>query len=140
MSADAIITIGSDAGCGLVIEDPSVAALHAQVRMDPQRFIWLRDENSRHGTHLYRNGNWVPIRLIAVSQGDLLRFGTTEVGCDRLLALFASDQQARLAPVPRGSVQDRRTGRYRLEDSSEVPTLAGIKRKTLNDPDAGQGS
>ena len=140
MSADAIISIGSDAQCGLVIEDPSVASLHAQIRMDPQRFVWLRDENSRHGTHLYRNGHWIQIRLITVSQGDLLRFGETEVSSDRLLALFGSDLRARLAPVPRGSVQDRRTGRYRLEDSSEVPTLAGVKRKTLSEPGEGQDS
>ena len=129
VSADAIITIGSNATCDLVLgDDPTVAGLHAQARLDTGRFLWIRDENSRHGTHLHRNDNWVQVRLVAVCEDDVLRFGNTEVSTQQLVDLFGPVADPRLAPAPRGNILDRRTGRYTLENKDDEPTLSNLKR------------
>lgn len=134
MNTDRIVTIGSNATCDLRLEDSSVSGLHAQARLDPGRFLWVRDERSARGMHLKRNDGWVQARLVAVCEGDLLRFGAIEVAPDRLLDLFGENAGARLAPAPLPSLYDTHAGRYVLRNSEEEPTLSRPKRN----PDTGE--
>jgi pSer/pThr/pTyr-binding forkhead associated (FHA) protein len=122
------VTIGSKPGCDLRLEDPSVSGLHAQARLDPGRYLWVRDENSARGLHLKRNGGWVRARLVAVCVGDVLRFGDVEVDVDRITSLFPEDKDVRLAPAPAPSVYDASTGRYKLSNPDDEPTLSNPKR------------
>ncbi len=128
VSADSIITIGKNATCDLCLDDPSVSGLHAQARLDPGRFLWIRDERSARGLHLKRNDNWVRVRLIAACVGDVLRFGNVEVELDRITSLFDTEDGVRLASAPEGSLFDPRTGRYTLRNREDEPTLSNPKR------------
>ncbi len=140
MNPDAILTIGSNATCDLQLEHESVSGLHAQARLDPGRFMWVRDENSVRGVHLGRNDGWVRVRLICLCVGDRLRFGDVEVELEDLTSLFGPDVDVRLAPAPEGSLYDARIGRYTLRDPDKKPTLSTPKRNVetgeLEDGDA----
>ena len=144
MNPDAILTIGSNATCDLQLEHESVSGLHAQARLDPGRFMWVRDENSARGVHLGRNDGWVRTRLICLCVGDRLRFGEVEVELEALTSLFGPDVDVRLAPTPEGSLYDARIGRYTLRDPDKKPTLSTPRRNVEtgeledggeNDPD-----
>jgi pSer/pThr/pTyr-binding forkhead associated (FHA) protein len=128
VNPDAILTIGSNATCDLQLDDPSVSGLHAQARLDPGRFLWVRDENSARGVHLGRNDGWVRARLVCLCVGDRLRFGEVEVELEALTSLFGPDVDVRLAPAPEGSLYDPRVGRYTLRDPDKEPTLSTPKR------------
>lgn len=128
MNADSVITIGSNATCDLQLDDASVSGLHAQARLDPSHFLWVRDENSARGVHLKRNDHWVRARLVAVCVGDVLRFGDVEVALDQITRLFGDNVDVRLAPLPEPSLYDSRTGRYTLRDRDSEPTLNTPKR------------
>ncbi len=133
MNEDSIVTIGSNDNCDLKLEGPTVSGLHAQARLDPGHFLWIRDENSGRGMFLKRNDNWVRARLVAACAGDLLRFGDVEVTLDQVTSLFGADSDVRLAPTPEPSLYDARTGRYTLRDRDSEPTLNTPKRN----PDTG---
>ncbi len=128
MNPDAILTIGKNATCDLQLDHESVAGLHAQARLDPGHFMWVRDENSARGMHLGRNDGWVRVRLICLCVGDRIRFGDVEVELDTLTSLYGSEVDVRLAPAPEGSVFDARIGRYTLRDPEKKPTLETPKR------------
>lgn len=63
-----VINIGSDPSNQLVITDPSVSPLHAQIRFSTGRFV-VFDLDSRHGT--YVNGHVVSSH--ALKPGDVIR-------------------------------------------------------------------
>ena len=130
MNPDAILTIGSNATCDLQLDHESVSGLHAQARLDPGRFMWVRDENSARGVHLGRNDGWVQVRLICLCVGDRLRFGEVEVELEALTSLFGDDVDVRLAPAPEGTLYDARIGRYTLRDPDKKPTLSTPRRNT----------
>ena len=65
------ITIGRSHAADLVLDDPSVSALHAEIRLDaPQPE--LRDLGSRNGTWV--NGRWAA--HVALHGGDRIRLGS----------------------------------------------------------------
>jgi len=140
VNADIIVTIGSNATCDLQLDGESVSGLHAQARLDPGRFLWVRDESSAKGMHLKRHGNWVRARLVAVCAGDQLRFGDVEVSIDQITALFGAHADVRLAPTPAPSLFDARTGRYTLRNRDDEPTLSNPRRNpgtgTVEDGDS----
>ena len=123
MTADSIVIIGKNATCDLQLDHPTVSGLHAQARLDGGRFLWVRDEVSARGLFLKRHGNWVRARLIAPCTGDMLRFGDVEVTLDQITALFPDNSGVRLAPSPKPSLYDERTGRYTLKSKDDEPTL-----------------
>jgi pSer/pThr/pTyr-binding forkhead associated (FHA) protein len=128
VNPDAILTIGRNATCDLQLDHESVSGLHAQARLDPGHFLWVRDENSARGVHLGRNDGWVQARLICLCVGDRLRFGDVEVDLDNLTSLFGPDVDVRLAPAPEGTLFDARIGRYTLRDPDKKPTLSTPRR------------
>lgn len=130
MNPDAILTIGKNATCDLQLDHPSVSGLHAQARLDPGLFMWVRDENSAGGMHLYRNENWVQARLVSLCVGDRLRFGDVEIKIEQLTSLFGPEVDVRLAPAPEPSFFDSRLGRYTLRDMDQKPTLLNPRRNT----------
>ncbi len=64
-------TIGRDAGCDMVLPDPTVSRWHAGLRREPSGWM-LDDLGSTNGTRLngWRVRAWVPVR-----DGDLVSFG-----------------------------------------------------------------
>jgi pSer/pThr/pTyr-binding forkhead associated (FHA) protein len=123
MNADSTVTIGKNATCDLQLDHPTVSGLHAQARLDPSRFLWVRDESSARGMFLKRHDRWVRARLVAVCAGDLLRFGDVEVTIDQITSQYDDDVDVRLAPTPAPSLFDERTGRYTLRNKDDEPTL-----------------
>ncbi|MEM1412330.1 MAG: FHA domain-containing protein [Pseudomonadota bacterium] len=128
MNAERTVTIGKNATCDLCLDHASVSGLHAQARLDPGHFMWIRDEHSARGLHLKRNDGWTRVRLVSACAGDRLRFGDVEVELDQITALFGADADVRLAKTPAGSLFDTRTGRYKLRNPDDEPTLNNPKR------------
>ncbi len=88
--------VGRSEACELVLDDDSVSDLHARVELTPEGYIAVRDNESRNGTHLHRNGRWVQVRRIILGTGDRVRFGDAEVSLEQLLALFGRQVRVRL--------------------------------------------
>jgi predicted component of type VI protein secretion system len=133
MNVDAIITIGKNATCDVQIDHPTVSGLHAQARLDTGRFLWVRDESSARGLFLKRHDQWVRARLISLCTGDLLRIGDVELTIDQITSKYGEHVDVRLAPTPKPSLFDERTGRYTLRSKDDEPTLDTPKRN----PDTG---
>jgi len=130
MNADSTVTIGKNATCDLQLDDPTVSGLHAQARLDSGRFLWIRDESSARGMFLKRHDRWVRARLVALCVGDTLRFGDVEITLDQITGQYDDDVDVRLAPTPRPSLFDERTGRYTLHSKDDEPTLNTPTRNT----------
>ena len=64
-------TIGRDAGCDMVLPDPTVSRWHAGLKREASGWM-LDDLGSTNGTRLngWRVRAWVPVR-----DGDLVSFG-----------------------------------------------------------------
>lgn len=90
------LVVGRSKACDLVLDHDSVSRQHASVEVTQEGFISIRDKESRNGTHLHRNGNWVRIRRIILGAGDRVRFGSEEVSLDQLLALYGQHTRVRL--------------------------------------------
>jgi pSer/pThr/pTyr-binding forkhead associated (FHA) protein len=79
VSVDAAVArIGSDASTDVVIADPTVAGLHATLRL--QGGVWMLEDHASDG------GSWVDGDAVGeshpVAPGSVLRFGTVELVFD----------------------------------------------------------
>jgi S-DNA-T family DNA segregation ATPase FtsK/SpoIIIE len=101
VAADHATTIGRDPGCGLLIADPSLSRVHAQIAHG--RATTVADAGSTNGTARWRSGRRRRIgRRIECDAGDLIEAG------DSLLALEDPDEARRETPAQRGPSGSRR--------------------------------
>jgi len=91
-----IKTIGSWSDCDLVIEDDSVSPIHAQAQLTGEGYLVVLDAGSDQGTFLNRNDQWVRVMRVELGTLDRIRFGTHEIGLDRLAGLFGERLRVQL--------------------------------------------
>lgn len=89
-------TIGRESSCDLVLEHSGASRLHASIELHENGLLFLQDADSRNGTYLNRNDNWIRIRKVTLCIGDRIRFGELEVPLERLTAVFGNRSNARL--------------------------------------------
>ena len=87
---------GRDSSCELVLEDPTVSAIHARIELADDGKVWLHDADSASGTFLYRNDNWIRVKKVTLCIGDRIRLGDYEIPLDQLVSLFGQQSNARL--------------------------------------------
>lgn len=93
-------TVGRDAACDLVLDDPSVSTLHARIALSGDGFLYVEDAGSDSGTWLTRNGRKVRALRATVCAGDELSFGERTVPTEQLTRLFRQERGLRLHPRP----------------------------------------
>jgi pSer/pThr/pTyr-binding forkhead associated (FHA) protein len=101
------LTIGRRSDCHIVVNDPTVSRLHAEIAAaDGGRFT-LRDMESAGGTFVRDGQIWRRVTKTTVSIRDVLRLGSHEVSVAELLARIpdmghqAELPAQRLAPAAR---------------------------------------
>jgi len=80
--------IGREASCELVLDHLSASRRHARLELVDGGSVWVVDADSRNGTFLNRNGNWIRVRKVMLCVGDRIRFGDCEMPLQQLTALF----------------------------------------------------
>lgn len=79
------LTIGRSKRADIRLEDETVSRLHAELTLTSQGRCYLTDRNSLRGTHVLRNGEWIPLRQGYVDSNARLRLGKCEVALGDLL-------------------------------------------------------
>ena len=87
---------GRDPSCGLVLDDPQVSQVHANLELLENGLISVTDNDSRNGMFLNRSDSWIRVRKITLCIGDRVRLGELEIPLQRLAAVFGQDTNARL--------------------------------------------
>lgn len=78
--------VGRSARADIVLTDPTVSRLHAELVRSKDGKWFLTDRRSTGGTFLgYADGSWEPVRQEFVSPSDRLRLGAFECRVDDLL-------------------------------------------------------
>lgn len=87
--------VGRSEEADIVLGDPTVSRLHAELVRAGDGAWYLTDRCSTGGTHLFDAGRWVPIAQEFVRPGDRLRLGDFACTLDDLLRLIpAGDGEA----------------------------------------------
>ncbi len=68
------LTIGRDATCNIVIHDPKVSRIHAEILFENGRYIFV-DKNSTNGSFI----NGTPVYRQMLMPGDILTLGATQL-------------------------------------------------------------
>jgi len=89
-------TIGREAACDLVLEHTAASRTHARLELAEGGSLWVVDADSRNGTFLHRNDNWIRVRRVTLCVGDRIRFGDCEVPLQQLTAVFGTRAKIRL--------------------------------------------
>jgi len=87
---------GRDPSCDLVLDDPQVSQVHANLELRGNGLISVTDNDSRNGMFLHRSDSWIRVRKITLCIGDRIRLGELEIPLQRLAAVFGQNTNARL--------------------------------------------
>ena len=91
-----IKTCGREPSCELALEHATVSRVHARIELADDGLVCVQDAESRNGTYLNRNDNWIRVRKVTLCIGDRIRFGNVEVPLERLTMVFGEHSGARL--------------------------------------------
>jgi len=78
--------IGREKGCDLILADASVSRKHAELSIESESRIVIRDLGSSRGTFLMRSGSPQRVVHATISRGDTVRFGELEIAVADILA------------------------------------------------------
>jgi pSer/pThr/pTyr-binding forkhead associated (FHA) protein len=96
-----VLRVGRGPGCEVVVDDPSVAPLHAVLEVESEGRIHLRDLPGNSGVVLVRDGRRIRVKDQIVLLTDTLEFGEVEIGVGDLLrrAVASTGKMAAVPPV-----------------------------------------
>ena len=123
--------VGRDRSCDVMLDDPSVSRLHAEVVRLSDGRLYVTDRGTTNGTLVLAGDDWRPIRQAYLELRGRVRFGDVEMSAGRLDAWCArtdpSIQAGTPAPGPtnevspdprKGLVRDPKTGQILERKSS----------------------
>lgn len=99
-NSPATYLVGRSAEADIVLGDPTVSRLHAELVRGGDGKWYLTDRCSTGGTYLFDAAGWVPIAQEFVRPGDRLRLGSFVCTLDDLLRLIPTGGGA--GPHPGG--------------------------------------
>ncbi len=125
--------VGRSARADIVLEDPTVSRLHAELVKGGDGTWYLTDRGSTGGTYLRDEGNWVPVTQEFVRPGDRLMLGSFECGVDELLRRIPGGGEAASGPPggepgPGSPVRDDRPEGPVLRDPATGEILPAEER------------
>lgn len=83
-------TIGNGAHCDLVLDDASVAEVHARLALRADGGLWLLGEPGQL-MMLDRGAGWTTVSRLCVCAGDRVRLGERELSLAELGGLFGAE-------------------------------------------------
>jgi len=81
------VRIGRGQDSDVVLSHPSVSRRHAELTLNPNGAIQIRDLNSTGGTFVSRGGKERNVTTAGLERSDMLRLGDYEISVEDLLAL-----------------------------------------------------
>ena len=102
-SSPTTYVIGRSTTADIVLSDPTVSRLHAELVRSGDGKWYLTDRRSSGGTYRLRARGWTPIEQDFVHLGDRLRLGGFECTLDDLLRLIPAIPGAASGSVDGGS-------------------------------------
>lgn len=114
--------IGSDKSCDVWLDEKTVSLVHAEFIITDDKQLFLNDCASKHGTFVYRAGQWEPLRQDFIDVDEWLRFGDAKLrGGDILLHLRSGDRNKSVA--------------YASHKDSDAPVISGpVRRNEFGEP------
>jgi pSer/pThr/pTyr-binding forkhead associated (FHA) protein len=95
MSAETqIVRIGRGQGCDVVLTHASVSRRHAELTIDAEGSMSIRDLGSTGGTFVLRGRKEIPVTRTELERTDRLRLGDYEISVEDLLDLIEQTQPA----------------------------------------------
>lgn len=82
------IVIGRSEKADVTLDDASVSRIHAEIIDHGDGRFFLTDCRSTGGTHVAREGKWVPITQEFVRSGEDILLGQHQTTAGRLMALY----------------------------------------------------
>ena len=122
--------VGRSIEADIVVSDPTVSRLHAELVRSTNGTWYLTDRCSTGGTHVLDGGDWIPIEQDFVQPGDRLRLGGFECTLDELLRR-----------LPAGPGDGAAVGARAMGDISSGGTTVGDDRPSgavIRKPDTGE--
>lgn len=89
------VTLGHADNCDIVLDDATLAAVHARAHIDTQGRLWVSDADSQGGTQLGRDGAWARVKTALWREGDRVRLGEREIERAMVLAALAEKNRTR---------------------------------------------
>ncbi|MCB0325289.1 MAG: FHA domain-containing protein [Bdellovibrionales bacterium] len=83
------LTIGRSSECDIVLADPSVSRVHAELTVSDDGSLAVADRKSTSGTFLVQNGEPRRIAASKIAPGEAVRFGSMELTAAELLKAAA---------------------------------------------------
>jgi hypothetical protein len=127
-------SIGRAPDNDLVLEDDSVAALHAHAELAPDGTIYITCHDQDAPLFLLRGERRQPVRRVSLCLDDRLLFGNCEVRLSRLTALFGAATGARLRhrEEPPAMLHVREEVQPRTESAPAIPRRNPVTGKIEN--------
>ena len=93
------VRIGRGQGCDLVLTHASVSRRHAELTIEPDGSVEIRDLSSTGGTFVLRGGKELPVtHLVRLQPSDGLRLGEYEISLADLLGLIDDTRAPAVQP------------------------------------------
>jgi pSer/pThr/pTyr-binding forkhead associated (FHA) protein len=115
-----IVRIGRGQGCDLVLTHASVSRRHAELTIDADGSISIRDLGSAGGTFVIRGRKEIAVTRAELQRTDRLRLGEYEISVEDLLSLIEGTHPAQ------GAVATPRTAEP-MSDSGERPKTRMVR-------------
>ena len=103
MANNEIYRIGRGSDMDIQISDASVSRAHAELIVTHRGAYHLTDCNSRNGSHVARDGEWVSIRQEFVSATQGLSLGNYQTTVQQLIAMVDRGNRGSSAGAGRGN-------------------------------------
>ena len=113
--------IGRKRDCDVVIADPSVSRHHAELVSSSQSEFLLVDCESKFGTFVERNGEWLRVTTMRVDVNDRVKRGCHETSIRVLLTS--------LQPSHAPSENENRAGRTIIERNPETGEIIARRER-----------
>lgn len=99
---DQVFLIGRDKDCDIHLPDPSVSRIHAELRLEADGKLLLKDRNSTNGTALLEGGKEKTLSEEYVVPGDEVRLGNVVIKIHQLIQPVR--QRMEIQPKPAAKV------------------------------------
>jgi len=130
------VTIGRGKNADIHIEDPdqAVSRIHARIYKNKDQY-WIEDNNSTHGTFIYKNGTYKKIQKWALHDGDTIVLCHDPTGGKQVLIMFETAKRGDYKPKAAKQEAEVMVGGKRIPLTKTVMTIGRSENADIRIPD-----